>query len=123
LPSDGRGGFLYSSSSLCSGVGVSLRPLSSPSLPISLFSLSVSSLALLLDFFLSFFLLFFKKPEFSFLLPVEPLSMESLSEFADLSEMSEGGPPEIAVAAFRDVRLIFSASNSMGPGLTSPVYF
>ena len=64
--------------------------------------------------------------------------------------MSEGGPPEIAVAAFRDVKLIFSASNSIGPekitflilkelscrcllnyifhkhnlpGFTSPVYF
>ena len=54
-------------------------------------------------------------PEFSFLFPVEPLSIESLSELADLSEMSEGGPPEIAVAAFRDVKLIFSASNSIGP--------
>ena len=54
-------------------------------------------------------------PELSLLFPIGPFSVESLSELADLSEISDGGPPEIAVAAFRDVKLMFSASNSIGP--------
>ena len=66
--------------------------------------------------------------------------LSPLSELADLSEISEGGPPEkqeikrinkkvqlslpeMAFVAFSDVRLTVSASNSRGPGLTRPVYF
>ena len=50
---------------------------------------------------------------------------DPLSELADLSDMSDGGPgpPGMELAAFSEVRLTFSASNSIGPGLTNPVYF
>lgn len=41
--------------------------------------------------------------------------MLSLSELADRSEMSLGGPPEMAVAALSEVREMFSASNSIAP--------
>ena len=50
---------------------------------------------------------------------------DPLSELADLSEMSDGGPgpPGMELAAFRELKLTVSASNSMGPGFTRPVYF
>jgi len=111
---------LSSIKSPCSGVGVSLL-LSSPSLPISLPS-SPSSFPPLLFFFFAFRLLigFFRNPPDSFFIAREPEGV-ALSEFADLSDMSDGGP--VGRTAFKDESEMFSASNSTGPGFTKPVYF